>query len=172
LDLDVHVTFDTSTSGHITVNALTYRLAQGLQVAEGKDWVDFPESQQDWLKLLAASPGTSLTSWSGAEEDAGFRSSAVVAFLSIDALKQAFAAFKQKLNLTPDKNGKWTLTFSPQVPRLTGGDPQSRKLWTTLWGTRTWTFGFQPPGQKEIVKTITMAELASTRPPPDWTITW
>lgn len=189
LELDVAVTFRTSTAGQIEVNALSYRLAQGLHLTEGSDRASWPTSRGEWQVLVdqvaalsqagasnpvpGASPsGLTLISWESQEEDLGTRTKAVLAFSNARALEGLFTVFKQKLTLLQAIDGRWTLTFAPQVPRLTGADAETRQLWTALWGTSVWSFGFTPPGRPRVARTVTLAELASEKPLPEWTTTW
>lgn len=172
LDLGVDVVFRTSTSGTVTVDALAWRLAQGLQAVDGPDRIPFPSTRAEWQSLADSVPGASLVSWTGADEDLGFRSKAVLGFSTSRALEGLFVVFKQKLTLLPDLQGKWTVTFVPQVPRVTGGDPATRKLWADLWGRTVWTFGFTPPGQPRSERSVTLADLAGPQPPAEWTLSW
>jgi len=189
LDLGVNVEFKTSTSGQVRITALGSRLAQGLNQVEGADRVVFPTTRAEWqlvaeqVSALAqagtippaagvAATGLSLVSWEGADEDQGFRSTTVLAFTNARALEGLFVVFKQKLTLLQDTQGTWTLKVQPQVPRLTGGDPESRRLWTSLWGSTQWRFSFLPPGGSRIDKTVALADLAGTQAPEEWTLTW
>jgi len=172
LDLGVAVSFRTSTSGQIQVDALTYRLAQGIQVIDGPDRIPFPATQAEWQAVVDQVPGAVLVSWTGADEDLGFRSKTVLSFANARALEGLFVVFKQKLTLLQDIRGRWTLTFVPRVPRVTAADADTRKLWTSLWGTVTWTFAFTPPGQPTSVRSVTLAELAQAKAPSEWTISW
>lgn len=172
LDLGVAVSFKTSTSGQIQVDALTYRLAQGLQVVDGPDRIPFPASQAEWQNVVDQVPGATLVSWTGNDEDQGFRSKTVLSFSNARALEGLFVVFKQKLTLLQDLKGKWTLTFVPQVPRVTAANPDTRKLWSALWGQVTWTFAFTPPGQPTAVRSVTLAELGQAKVPADWTVSW
>lgn len=172
LDLHVAVSFRNSTTGQVEVNALTYRLAQGIQVVDGADRVAFPASQAEWQTLVDQVPGATLVSWTGADEDQGFRSKTILGFNTARALEGLFVVFKQKLTLLQDNRGRWTVTFVPQVPRVTAADPDTRKLWTALWGPVTWTFAFTPPGQPTSVRSVTLAELAQGQVPAPWTLSW
>lgn len=172
LELSVDVSFRTSTSGVVQVNALAYRLAQGLQLADGNDRIDFPSTQAQWQALADQVPGANLVSWTGADEDLGFRSQTVLSFANARALEGLFVVFKQKLTLLQDNQSKWTLTFVPQVPRVTAADADTRRLWTALWGQVAWKFSFTPPGQPATVRSVTLADLAGPQPPADWTLSW
>jgi hypothetical protein len=178
LDLTVNVTFRTSTAGQVQVDALAWRMAQGIQVVDGADRVPFPASRAEWQAVVdqvngpGGTGGLSLVSWDGADEDLGFRSKAVIGFTNARALEGLFVVFKQKLTLLQDAQGKWTVTFAPQVPRVTGADPDTRKLWTDLWGQTVWTFAFTPPGQPKAQRTVTLADLAGAQPPAEWTLSW
>ncbi len=171
LDLKVTVAFDTATRGQITVDALTYRLAQGLKVADGPDKVVFPASRAEWQAVLDQVPGATLVSWQGAEEDLGFRSRTVISFATSFAFEGLWAAFKQKLTLRQDFQGKWNMVLVSQVPRLTGGDVQARRLWTSLWGGTIWTFAFTPPNQPVHERRVSLADLAGPQPL-EWTLSW
>jgi len=172
LDLNVSVDFKTSTSGQVKVDALTWRLAQGLQVVDGPDLVVFPSTREGWQVLADQVPGATLISWQGNDEDKGFRSSTVLGFSTARALEGLFVVFKQKLTLLQDNQGKWTVTFVPQVPRVTAADTETRQLWSDLWGSVVWTFGFTPPGQPRSERRITLAELGGPRQPAEWTVSW
>lgn len=172
LELGVAVTFRTSTSGQVQVDALAYRLAQGLQLVEGDDRIPFPSTRAQWQNLADQVPGATLVSWEGSDEDLGLRSKAVLSFSNARALEGLFVVFKQKLTLLQDNQSKWTVTFVPQVPRVTAADADTRRLWTALWGQVVWTFSFTPPGQPATVKSVTLAELAGPQPPAEWTLSW
>jgi hypothetical protein len=172
LDLGVAVTFRTSSAGQIQVDALTYRLAQGLQMADGPDRIAFPATRAEWQTVVDQVPGATLVSWTGTDEDLGFRTRTVLTFSTARALEGVFVVFKQKLTLLQDNQSKWTLTFAPQVPRVTGADADTRQLWTALWGPVAWTFSFTPPGRTRSIKTVTLAELGSAQPPAEWTLSW
>jgi len=172
LDLTVAVSFRTSSSGQVQVDALAYRLAQGIQVLEGSDFVPFPGSRAEWQTLVDQVPGASLVSWTGADEDLGFRSQTVLTFGNARALEGLFVVFKQKLTLLQDNRGRWTITFVPRVPRVTAGAADTRKLWTALWGPVVWTFSFSPPGQPVATRTVPLADLAGPQAPAPWTVTW
>ena len=172
LDLSVNVTFRAATSGQIQVDALAFRLAQGIHVVEGPDRVPFPGSRAEWQTVVEQVPGATLVSWSGTDEDLGFRTKTVVDFSSARALEGLFVVFKQKLTLLQDTQGKWTITFVPQVPRVTAGDAETRALWSALWGQVNWTFGFTPPGQKRTERSVNLADLAAAQPLPEWTLSW
>jgi hypothetical protein len=172
LDLEVSTVFKTSTTGTIEINALAYRMAQGIQVVDGADRVPFPSSQAGWIGIVGQVPGASLVSYTGADEDLGYRSKTVLAFATARALEGLFVVFKQKVTLLQDTQGKWTVTFVPQVPRVTAADPATRKLWTDLWGNVEWKFGFTPPGQPRVDRTVTLADLAGSRQPLPWTLSW
>lgn len=172
LDLDVSVEFKGSTAGQIKVDALAWRLAQGLQVVDGPDLVTFPGTQADWQALVDQVPGASLVSWQGTMEDRGFRSSTVLGFSTARALEGLFVVFKQKLTLLQDNQGKWTITFVPRVPRVTAANSETRQLWTDLWGTTVWTFAFTPPGQPRTERKVSLAELGAAEPPAEWTLSW
>jgi len=189
LELNVAVNFRTSTAGQIQVDALAYRLAQGLHVVEGPDRIAFPSTRAEWQVLVdqvaalsqagsavplpgVVSSGLSLVSWEGTDEDLGYRTKTVLSFNNARALEGLFSVFKQKLTLLPSNDGHWTVTFVPQVPRLTGADGETRKLWTALWGNLVWTFGFTPPGQPRSERLVTLQELAGDRAPAEWKLTW
>jgi len=192
LDLNVAVDFRTSTAGQVRIDALTWRGAQGLQFVDGNDRISFPATRAEWQVLVdqvaalsrtgaplpttptgaVAASGLSIVSWAGAEEDLGFRSSTVLAFTNARALEGLFAVFKQKLTLLQDNAGQWTITFVPQVPRVTGANLETRRLWTTLWGQTSWSFGFTPPGQPRSDRSVTLADLAGAQPPAEWTLSW
>jgi len=172
LDLAVNVTFRTATTGQVQVDALAHRMAQGLPVTEGTDRVPFPSTRAEWLTVVGQVPGVTLAAWTGADEDLGFRTRTVLEFSNARALEGLFIVFKQKLTLLQDTQGKWTLTFAPLVPRVTGADPDTRRLWAALWGQVIWTFGFTPPGQKRTERTVSLAALAAAQPPADWTLSW
>jgi len=172
LDLDVSVDFKTSTSGQIKVDALAWRIAQGLQVVDGPDLVTFPGTQAEWQNLVDQVPGATLVSWQGVMEDRGFRSSTVLGFSTARALEGIFVVFKQKLTLLQDNQSKWTITFVPRVPRVTAANSETRQLWTDLWGTTVWSFAFTPPGQPRSERKISLAELGAAQPPPEWTVSW
>lgn len=178
LELGVTVTFRTATAGQVQVDALAYRLAQGLHITEGTDRVPFPATRAGWQAVVdqingfSASPGLTLASWDSADEDLGQRTKTVLTFSNARALEALFVVFKQKLTLLQANDGRWTITFVPQVPRVTAGDPESRRLWTALWGTVAWTFSFTPPGQPPSVRTVTLADLAGDQPPAEWRVTW
>jgi hypothetical protein len=176
--LGVSVTFRTATSGQIQIDALAYRMAQGLQITEGSDRVPFPTTKAEWQTVVdqvngfAASPSVTLTSWESTDEDLGQRTKTILTFTSARALEGLFVVFKQKLTLLQANNGRWTLTFSPQLPRVTGADPEARRLWTSLWGQTVWTFAFTPPNQPVSERKVALAELAADQPPADWVVTW
>ena len=178
LDLSVNITFRTSTAGQIQVDALAWRMAQGIQMVDGNDRVPFPATRTEWQAVIdqvngpTGSGGLSLVSWEGADEDLGFRSKTVIGFTNARALEGLFVVFKQKLTLLQDTQGKWTITFAPQIPRITAADPDTRKLWTDLWGQTVWTFGFTPPGQPRSQRTLSLADLAQAQPPAEWTLSW
>ncbi len=132
-------------------------------MAEGSDRIPFPASQAEWQNVIDQVPGATLVSWTGGDEDLGFRTRTVLEFANARALEGLFVVFKQKLTLLQDTQGKWTVTFVPQVPRVTGADADTRKLWTALWGPVTWTFAFTPPGQKTTERTV--APRRPRRPP-------
>jgi len=171
LDLKVAVDFDTSTRGQITVDALSYRLAQGLTLTDGADKVTFPASRAEWQAVIDQIPGASLVSWQGKDEDLGFRSSTVIGFATSNAFENLFAAFQQKATLRQDFQGKWNLVLTSRIPRLTGGGADTRQLWTTLWGTTVWTFSFTPPNQPAHERRIALADLAGQKPL-EWTLSW
>jgi hypothetical protein len=171
LDLKVAVAFDTSTRGQVTVDALTYRMAQGLKMSDGPDKVAFPATRAEWQAVAAQVPGVDLVSWDGKDEDLGFRSHTVLSFATSTALEGLFAAFKQKLTLRQDFQGKWNMVLVSQIPRLTGGDTQARQLWTTLWGTTVWTFAFTPPNQPVHERRVVLVDLAGQQPL-EWTLVW
>ena len=171
LDLNVAVAFDTSTRGQVTVDALSYRMAQGLRMSDGNDKVAFPASRAEWQALVDQVPGASLVSWDGKDEDLGFRTRTVLAFSTSNGLEGLFGAFKQKLTLRQDFQGKWNLVLISQIPRLTGGDDQARRLWTSLWGTTVWTFAFTPPNQPAHERQVALADLAGEQPL-QWTLSW
>ena len=102
LDLEVSTVFKTSTSGTIEVNSLAYRIAQGLQFVDGTDRVPLPTTQAGWMGIAGQVPGASLVSWSGSDEDLGFRSRAVLSFSNARSLEGLFVVFKQKLTLLQD----------------------------------------------------------------------
>jgi hypothetical protein len=174
----VAVALSTSTSGQVTVDALAYRLAQGLQVVEGADRVPFPATRAEWQSVVdqvngfAASPSVTLTSWESTDEDLGQRTKTVLAFTNARALEGLFVSFKQKLTLLQATDGRWTLSLVPQVPRLTGGDPEARRLWTALWGPTTWKFAVTPPGQPVSERLVLLSDLAADAPPAEWKVTW
>jgi len=168
----VSVEFRTATAGQVRVESLALRAAQGLNFTEGTDRAAWPASRAEWQAAADSVPGASLVSWTGADEDRGFRSTAVLGFTNARALEGLFAFFKQKLTLLQDQAGAWTLTFQPQVPRVTAATAETRRLWTTLWGAEQWTFAFSPPGQPKTVRTVTLSDLAGAQPPADWTLTW
>ena len=172
LDLAVSVELNNFTSGRVKVDALAWRLAQGLQAVEGADLFPFPGSRSEWQNVVDQVPGSSLISWEGAAEDRGFRSAAVLGFSTARALEGLFVVFKQKLTLLQDNRGKWTITFVPQVPRVTAADPETRQLWSDLWGTTVWTFSFTPPGQPRVEHRVSLADLGGARPPAEWTVSW
>ena len=172
LELGVNVTFRTATAGQIQVDALSYRLAQGIQVVEGPDRIPFPATRAEWQAVVDQVPGATLVSWTGTDEDQGFRTRTLLTFSTARSLEGMFVVFKQKLTLLQDNQGKWTVTFVPQVPRVTAADADTRRLWTALWGPVVWTFSFTPPGQPKTVKSVTLAELGSAQPPADWTLSW
>ncbi len=172
LDLDVAVDFSTSTSGRVTVKALAWRMAQNLQTVEGEDFVVFPSTQAEWQDLVDHVPDASLVSWQGQEEDRGLRSTTVLGFSTARALEGLFVVMKQKLTLLSDKQGKWTVTLVPQVPRVTGANEDTRQLWSDLWGSTVWTFKFTPPGQSPSERRVTLAELGGAEPPAEWTVSW
>lgn len=178
LELKVAVGFRTATSGQVQVDALAYRLAQGLQVVEGPDRVPFPATRAEWQAIVdsvngfAASPALTLTSWEANDEDLGQRTKTVLSFTTSRALEGLFVSFKQKLTLLQATDGRWTVTFVPQIPRVTSGDPEARKLWTALWGPVTWVFTVTPPGQQASERQVTLAELAADQPPGEWKVTW
>lgn len=172
LDLNVDVAFRTSSSGQISVDALQWRSAQGLSFTSGDDRIDFPSSREAWQNIVAQVPGASLVSWSATDEDRGWHSQTVLGFSTARALEGLFVSFKQKVTLLDDVQGKWTLTFQPQVPRLTGGDPTARTLWTDLWGKQAWQFRFAPPGKAPVVRQVLLADLAQGQAPAEWTLTW
>lgn len=178
LELNVGVTFRTSTAGQVQVDLLSYRLAQGLHVTDGTDLAKVPASRAEWQAVVDQINGFSATqiltlvSWEGTSEDLGFRSRAVLSFTTARALEGLFVVFKQKLTLLQATDGKWTLTFVPQVPRLTGGDPETRRLWSAIWGQVVWTFSFTPPNQPRAERRVSLTELASGQAPAEWTVTW
>lgn len=172
LDLSVGVEFRTSTSGQVRVEALAYRSAQGLHFTEGTDRTPFPSTRAEWQTLVDQVPGASLVSWTGTDEDLGLRTSAVLGFSTARALEGLFVVFKQKLTLLQDNQGRWTVTFVPQVPRLTAGDEDTRKLWTALWGDVAWTFSFTPPGQPRTDRKVLLSDLAGPQVPAEWTLSW
>lgn len=172
LELGVSVTFRTATAGQIQVDALAYRMAQGLQVLDGPDWVPFPSTRAEWQAIVDQVPGSTLTSWTSTDEDLGLRTRTVLSFSTARALEGLFIVFKQKLTLLQDTQSRWTVTFVPQVPRVTAGDAETRRLWSALWGPVTWSFAFTPPNQPKSVRTVTLAELAAAQVPADWTVTW
>lgn len=188
LELSVAVNFRTSTAGQIEINALSYRLAQGLHMVDGPDRAPLPTTRAEWQVLVdqvaalsqagatAPIPGTSsgltLVSWESQEEDLGTRTKTVLSFSNARALEGLFTVFKQKLTLLQANDGRWTLTFVPQVPRVTAADAETRKLWTALWGPSVWTFGFTPPGRPRVERSVTLAELAGDRVLSEWTTTW
>lgn len=171
LDLKVAVNFDTSTRGQVTVDALTYRLAQGVRLADGPDKVTFPASRAEWQAAVDQLAGVTLVSWQGTDEDLGFRHHTVLSFATATALEGLFGAFKQRTTLRQDFQGKWNLLLTSQVPRLTGGDAESQQLWTTLWGKTVWTFTFTPPNQPAQVRRVSLADLAGPKPL-EWTVQW
>ena len=172
LELGVNVTFRTSSAGQVQVDALAYRLDQGLQLVDGSDRVAFPSTRAQWQALVDQVPGAALVSWEGSDEDLGFRSKTVLSFSNARALEGLFVVFKQKLTLLQDNQSKWTVTFVPQIPRDTAADADTRRLWTALWGQVAWTFSFTPPGQPATVRSVTLAELAGPQPPAEWTLSW
>lgn len=172
LELSVSVNFTTSTTGQVRVDALTLRSAQGIQVADGNDKVTFPTTRAEWQTVVNQVPGSTLVSWSGVDEDLGFRSTTVLGFTTARALEGLFVVFKQKLTLLQDIQGKWTLTFQPRVPRVTEADAATRKLWSDLWGTKTWSFSFSAPGQPASERLVRLSDLALDRPVAEWTLTW
>lgn len=178
LELTVAVNFRTSTAGQVQVDGLAYRLAQGLQVVEGSDRVPFPSTRAEWQAVVdqvngfAATPSLTLVSWESTDEDQGQRTKTVLTFTNARALEGLAVSFKQKLTLLQATDGRWTLTLAPQVPRVTSGDPEARRLWTALWGTVVWNFDFTPPGQRVTRRGLTLAELAGDQPPAEWKLTW
>jgi len=121
----------------------------------------------------AAQPSNAtLVSWTGSDEDRGYRSVAVVSFANARALEGLFVVFKQKLTLLQDTQGKYTLTFVPQVPRITVANADTRALWTSLWGNTQWSFSFAPPGQPAAERTVLLSDLAKSQPPAPWTLSW
>jgi hypothetical protein len=170
--LAVEVNFKTAATGQVKIDALTWRMAQDLQVTEGSDYVPFPASRSEWQNLVAQVADARLVSWEGAEEDRGFRSTTVLEFSSSRALEGLFVLFKQKLTLLQDNQSRWTLTLVPQVPRVTGSLSETRQVWTALWGSTVWTFGFTPPGRPRSEDKVLLADLAAPEPPKDWTLSW
>jgi len=178
LELKAAVTFRTTTAGQIQVDALAYRLAQGLQVVEGADRVPFPATRAEWQAVVdqvngfSPTPSLTLVSWESTDEDQGQRTKTVLAFTNARALEGLAVSFKQKLTLLQATDGRWTLTLAPQVPRVTSADPEARRLWTALWGSVAWNFTFTPPGQPAAGRTLTLADLAGDQPPAEWKLTW
>lgn len=172
LELSASVNFATATTGQVTVNALALRSAQGIQLADGADKVTFPSSRAEWQTVVNQVPGSTLVSWTGVDEDLGFRSTTVLGFTTARALEGLFVVFKQKLTLLQDVQGKWTLTFQPRVPRVTEADEATRKLWSDLWGTKTWTFSFSAPGRPASERVVRLSDLALDRPVAEWTLSW
>jgi len=170
--LSVSVNFTTSTTGQVRVDALALRSAQGIQQAEGADRVVFPGTRAEWQTVVNQVPGSTLVSWTGVDEDLGFRSSTVLGFSTSRALEGLFVVLKQKLTLLQDLQGKWTLTFQPRVPRVTEADAVTRKLWSDLWGTETWEFSFAPPGKDPTQRLVKLSDLALDRPVAEWTLSW
>ncbi len=172
LELAVKVDFRTSSAGQIQVDALAYRMAQGIHFVEGSDRISFPSTRAEWQAIVDQAPGSTLISWSGTDEDLGFRSKTLLGFSTSRGLETLFIVFKQKLTLLQNTQGTWNLVFAPQVPRITAADAETRKLWTALWGQVVWSFSFTPPNQSASVRSIPLTELAGVQPPAEWNLSW
>ncbi len=169
LELKVTINFRSETAGTVTLEALQYRMAKGI------NWENLalPTTREGWSQVVVQVPGASVTSFELIPDDLGTRTKTVVTFASIRALESLFVIYKQKLTLLQDAQGKYNLVLQPLVPKLSAAAVETRKLWIDLWGDSTWKFVVQPPGNPTgTVFTVTLRDLAAEKAPREWKASW
>lgn len=184
LEMTMDIQLNGESAGSVTLDALSYRMAQGLQIMDGDTSVPpLPATREEWTALLSTVPGTLLTAFEAKIEPLGTRTHTVVTFANSRALEALFAVFHQKAAVTLTGT-VWNFSLIWQYPNFRGISRNDRELWTALWGDREWVVSLSVPravriqggggvtDASRVTRRIKLSEFATDNPPAEWKISW